>query len=429
MVRRASAQQETGGGGRGLAYHADRMILVAPAKLARRQIAIDEERTGAFPHLFARKRARMMASPLALLRGAAPIFYELLASNPVLRKGPPGEGWLVGDAHVENFGVYRAGLLSTKETVASHANEDIVFDVNDFDDAFIGPWRYDVLRLLTSLVLGGRESGTDGPRTLALCAALLESYASAVFGNKAPPPPPPVIASLIERVRRRTRKELLDARTRVVNGQRRFVLGPRYESLSATLRAKAEKAFGKYVGRLPKSDSVGGEALEVIDTAFRVAGTGSLGSLRIAVLVRGKGGPDGAWIFDMKSEWTPSSAELVPAPDLDPAKRVCAAIEACLARPPRMVGWTRLTGESMFVRRLAPQEDKVDLTLVRPADLEPIARHFGALLGGAHRRGATRKPKRAWTDEDCVELVHRAVALAGAHEAMYLAYCDLSRAK
>jgi len=408
------------------------MIFVTPARLARRQIAIDEERTGSFPHLFLRKRERMMASPLALLRGAAPIFYELLERNPVLRKGPPGAGWLVGDAHVENFGVYRAGVLSTKETAASRSNEDIVFDVNDFDDAFIGPWRYDVLRLLTSLVLGGRESGSDGPRTLGLCAALLESYAIAAFGdqkrNKAPPPPP-VIAALIEKVRGRTRKELLDARTRVVDGQRRFVLGSRYEALSPPLRVKAEKAFGKFVRRLPKSNLAPAEAFQVVDAAFRVAGTGSLGALRIAVLVRGKGGPDGAWIFDMKAEWTPSSAVLVRPPDLQPAKRVCAAIRACLARPPRMIGWTRLAGESMFVRRLAPQEDKVDLTLVRPEDLEPLARHFGALLGAVHRRGATRAPKRSWTAEDLAEMVHRAVALAGAHEAMYLAYCDLSRPK
>ena len=406
------------------------VILVAPARLARRQIAIDEQRTGAFPHLFMRKRERMMASPLALLRGAAPIFYELLESNPALRKGPPGAGWLVGDAHVENFGVYRAGALSTKETAASRSNEDIVFDVNDFDDAFIGPWRYDVLRLLTSLVLGGRESGTDGPHTLGLCAALLESHASAVFGpadRKNAPTPPPVVAALVEKVRDRSRKALLDARTRVVNGQRRFVLGSRYEAISPSLRANAEKAFAKFARRLPKSASMPAEAFEVIDAAFRVAGTGSLGSLRIAVLARGRGGPDGAWIFDMKSEWTPSSAVLVPPPDLEPAKRVCAAIEACLARPPRMMGWTRMAGESMFVRRLAPQEDKVDLTLVRPEDLEPLARYFGALLGGVHRRGATRTPKRPWTEEDRVELVHRAVALAGAHEAMYLAYCDLSR--
>lgn len=403
------------------------MIIVAPAKLARRQAAIDEGRTAAFPHLFSRKRERMMASPLALLRGAAPLFYELLERNPVLRDGPPGEGWLVGDAHVENFGVFRTGLLSTKETTASRSSDDVAFDVNDFDDAFIGPWRYDVLRLLTSLVLGGRESGTDGPRTLALCAALLDAHESALFGRDETPAPPPVVEALIQKVRGRTRKELLDARTRIVRGERRFVLGSRYEALSSTLRAKAEKAFRKYAKRLPKADSIPAEAFEVIDAVFRVAGTGSLGALRVAVLVRGKGGPDGAWIFDMKAEDEPSGAALVRPPDLPGGERVCAAIRACLARPPRMIGSTRMAGKSMFVRRLAPQEDKVDLTRVRTEDLEPLARHFGALLGGVHRRGATRKPKRAWSREDRVDLVHRAVALAGAHEATYLAYCDLSR--
>ena len=36
-----------------------------------------------------------------------------------------------------------------------------MFDLNDFDDAIIGPLYYDVLRLSTSLILGGRELGAD----------------------------------------------------------------------------------------------------------------------------------------------------------------------------------------------------------------------------------------------------------------------------
>jgi hypothetical protein len=81
----------------------------------------------------------------------------------------------------------------------------------------------------------------------------------------------------------------------------------------------------------------------------------------------------------------------------------------------------------MFVRRLSPQEDKLDLARLRAIDLEPLARHLGALLGAAHRRGATRAPKRPWSDKDRGRLLSRAIALAGLHEAMYLAYCDLVR--
>jgi uncharacterized protein (DUF2252 family) len=403
------------------------MLTVDPVQLARRQIAIDRERLKRAPHLFAHKVARMAISPLALLRGSAPLFYEFLGRHPALAEGPPGEGWLVGDAHLENFGAYRTGALSLVETRLSHRKEGVVFDLNDFDDAFVGPWRFDVLRLLTSLVLGGREMGVDGRRALELCDALLGAYVGAAFHSKRIPSGPAVVTRLVESVQGRTRTQLLDARTEIVRGNRRFVRGPRYEPLVPKLRAKAEKAFAKYAKKLPRADRVPAQALEVLDAAFRVAGTGSLGCLRIALLARGKGGRDGAWIFDMKSQGAPSSACLVRPPRLEPAERVSAAIEACLARPPRMIGATRLRGESMFVRRLMPQEDKLDLATLPEADLEPLARHLGALLGAAHRRGAKRPPRRPWTEDEHAGLLARAIALAGMHESMYLAYCDQVR--
>jgi uncharacterized protein (DUF2252 family) len=403
------------------------MLTLDPVRLARRQIEVDRERLTRAPHLFAHKVARMTLSPLALLRGSAPLFYEVLAAHPTLREGPPGEGWLVGDSHLENFGAYRTGALSVDETRTTHSSETTVFDLNDFDDAFIGPWRFDVLRLLTSLLLGGREMGVDGPRALSLCDALLDAYAGAAFHRKRIPSGPRVITDMIAGVRARTRRELLDARTNIVRGQRRFTRGPRYESLSPKLRARAEKAFAKYAKKLGRADRIPAEALEVMDAAFRIAGTGSLGSLRVAVLVRGKGGRDGAWIFDMKSQGTPSAACVVRPPRLEPAERVLTAIQACLARPPRMTGETTLKGESMFVRRLMPQEDKLALEKLASEDLEPLARHLGALLGAGHRRGATRAPRRAWNAEDRAGLQARAIALAGAHEAMYLAYCDRVR--
>jgi uncharacterized protein (DUF2252 family) len=403
------------------------MLTFDPIRLARRQIEIDRGRVGSFAHLFEHKAARMVASPLALLRGSAPLFYEILERHPALAEGPAGEGWLVGDAHLENFGAYRAGALTLAETRQTHERESVVFDLNDFDDGIVGPWRFDVLRLLTSLMLAGREMGVDGKRAIELSEALLEAYVGAVFERKKLPAQPPVIVALIDKVRSRTRKQLLDARTEIVRGERRFVRGPRYETLTPKLRARAEKSFAKYGKRLSRGDRVPDHALEVIDAAFRIAGTGSLGCLRVALLVRGKGDRDGAWVFDMKSEGTPSAARLVRVPPLDPADRVVAAITACLPRPPRMIGTTRLHGESMFVRRLAPQEDKLQLTSLAAADLDPLARHLGALLGAAHKRGAKRLPRRTWTPDDLAGILARAIALAGVHEALYLAYCHKVR--
>src|SRR5260370_24486384 len=355
------------------------MLLVDPVRLARRQIEIDRERTARFPHLFAHKVVRMSASPLALLRGPAPLFYERCARQAELREGPGGEGWLVGDAHIENFGAYRAGKLTVAETRQNHAKEPVVFDLNDFDDAVVGPWRLDVVRLLTSLVLGGRELGADGARTLEQCDALLDAYVARAFHVKRVPVPPHPVAALVEKVRTRTRKAFLDARTEVVRGERRFVRGPRYESLPRKLRAKAERAFQKYSRRLPRSERAPAEALDVMDAAFRVAGTGSLGALRVAVLVRGKGGPDGAWIFDMKAEGIPSASRVVRRPKFAPADRVCEAIRACVARPPRMIGSTRLRGSSLLVPRLAPQEANLDRNRIAVTHLLPPAAHLRPL--------------------------------------------------
>lgn len=166
---------------------------------------------------------------------------------------------------------------------------------------------------------------------------------------------------------------------------------------------------------------------EIADIAFRVAGTGSLGALRLAVLSRGKGGDHGAFLFDMKEERMPAAASIVDTIDDKGARRVARAMRACLAWTPRMLGTTKLGGRSMLVRRLAPQEDKLVLRLVQQKDLEPLARHLGALLGRAHRRGAQKMPSLPWSRGDVDDLVERAIVIAGIHEAAYLAMCQMVR--
>jgi uncharacterized protein (DUF2252 family) len=369
----------------------------------------------------------MTASPLALLRGSAPLFYELLERHPSFTEGPAGDGWIVGDAHLENFGAYRAGPLSMRESKETRAHERVVFDLNDFDDAFVGPWRFDVLRLVASLVLGGRELGADGSRTLELSDALLTAYVEAAFDRKKTPPACAPVRALVKRAQSRSRQELLDGRTRIVKGQRRFVRGSRYQELPKKLALRAARAFEKFAKGIAAEYALPEEALEPVDLAFRIAGTGSLGCLRVAVLTRGKGGRDGAWIFDMKEEDAPSAACLVHPPRLAPAERVLTAVRACTQQPPRMAGTTKLRTRSMFVRRLAPQEDKLDLTHVATGDLDPLARHLGSLLGHAHRRGVRRAPRASWSAHERAVLLAHAISLAGVHESMYLAYCALVR--
>jgi hypothetical protein len=80
----------------------------------------------------------------------------------------------------------------------------------------------------------------------------------------------------------------------------------------------------------------------------------------------------------------------------------------------------------MFVRKLSPQEDRLDLARLEGRDLPDLATYLGALLGAAHRRAATRSPRR-WSASDLDVLRAHAVTLAGLHEATYLALCERMR--
>jgi uncharacterized protein (DUF2252 family) len=393
------------------------MIRPSAIDLADWQLARDRRATSRFPGLFEHKLERMSTSPLAYLRGAAPLFYKLLADHPELAGGPRGEGWLCGDAHLENFGAFRTeGARST-----TRSGENVVFDLNDFDEAIVGPWRVDVLRLVTSLILGGRELGASGRRSVALSNVLLESYVGHACRSRTLPPAPAPVARLLEKVSKRSHRALLAGRTEIVGGRRRFARGERYVDLPEGWVRPARAAFDRYVRRLGSGVAV--ENFRVLDAAFRIAGTGSLGGMRVAILTRGKGGRDGAWLFDMKEARTPAGAPWLGETHLKKAKRVLAAARACLAHPPRMIGTTKVEALSMFVRRLAPQEDKLSLERLRDEHLEDVAAYLGALLGRAHRRGALRAPREPWSKNELSALVERAIVMAGLHEGAYLAMC------
>src|SRR4051812_19439752 len=106
--------------------------------------AIDNRRrTRRFAWLGAMKAERMRVSAHAFLRGSAPLFYALLDDLP-LGSLARRTGWIVGDMHLENVGAYRT------------ERGDMAFDLNDFDAGCVGPLAYDVLRLLTSVLLSSR---------------------------------------------------------------------------------------------------------------------------------------------------------------------------------------------------------------------------------------------------------------------------------
>src|SRR3954447_22421091 len=116
------------------------------------------------PRAFRGKFRKMAADPFAFYRGSAPLFYSDVdqLEDPWVN-AETSRVWIQGDLHAENYGTYMdsAGVL--------------VFDVNDFDEAYLGHYTWDLQRMAASLaLLGFRKALSD-----AAIERLIEAYAHA----------------------------------------------------------------------------------------------------------------------------------------------------------------------------------------------------------------------------------------------------------
>lgn len=102
---------------------------------------LEESDTDRIPVLIPVKYQRMAESAFKFFRGAAIVQARDLAKARV--SGIPVQA--CGDCHLLNFG----GFASPERT--------LMFDINDFDETFPGPWEWDMKRLGASFVLAARE--------------------------------------------------------------------------------------------------------------------------------------------------------------------------------------------------------------------------------------------------------------------------------
>lgn len=385
-----------------------------PIALARAQLASDRTIDRTAPGLFAAKRERMAVSSFSFLRGSAPLFYRLLRDEPALGRGPGGRAWLTGDLHVQNFGAYRTDDASSGAT-------RVIFGPNDFDEACVGPVRLDVLRLAVSWLLSLDERGMSASSRVSSCRVLIDGWVRGAFGSARLRAPAPV-ERLVAKVAARTKQSMLRAYTRGSPRKRTLQRDHRLWPVSRVVTERVRKTFTGYARAACVARGMELAHFEVLDVARRIAGTGSLGAERFAILVRG--GANGEWLFDMKEE-SPRSATGLSASGLSGAERVVRGIETSSPAPPRMLGTARYEGLSMLVRRLSPQEDKLDPDEVLPGELEPLAYYLGWLAGRMHRRGAVGSLGRAWPASERGALLERAITLAGIHEAAHLAYVSM----
>ncbi len=101
---------------------------------------------------FRSKFRKMAADPFAFYRGSDCLFFADAATlDDAWANEQTSRVWIQGDLHAENFGTYMDG------------DGALIFDVNDFDEAYLGHFTWDLQRLVASVALmGWRKALSDG---------------------------------------------------------------------------------------------------------------------------------------------------------------------------------------------------------------------------------------------------------------------------
>ncbi|MFJ8789167.1 DUF2252 domain-containing protein [Streptomyces sp. NPDC102462] len=360
--------------------------------------AVEESNRDRIAGLVPIRVGRMVATPFAFLRGSAGLMAYDLARTLMTRIAAQ----LCGDAHAANFGLY------------GDARGGLVIDLNDFDETVHGPWEWDLKRLAASLVLAGREAGADEDtcraaahdtagayrRTMRLLAKLpaLDAWNAIADEELVSHTDAHDLLGTLERVSEKARANTsgrFAARSTesVDEGGRRFVDAPPVLRRIPDAEAAAVAAsLETYVTTLSEDRLPLLARHAVHDVAFRVVGTGSVGTRSYVVLLLDHRGEP--LVLQVK-EARPSA--LLPhlatagfeTPSVDhEGRRVVLGQKRMQVVSDILLGWTTVDGRPFQVRQFRNRKGSVDPAALAADQIDDYGRMTGALLARAHSHSA-----------------------------------------
>lgn len=360
--------------------------------------AVEESNRDRIPGLTPLRVGRMAATPFAFLRGSAGLMAYDLARTPMTGI----RAQICGDAHAANFGLY------------GDARGDLVIDLNDFDETVQGPWEWDLKRLAASLVLAGREAGADEDtcrgaahgavgayrRTMRLLAGLpvLDAWNAIADEELVSHTDAHDLVGTLERVSEKARgntsgRFAAKSTEQTDDGGRRFVDAP------PVLRRVPDTEAAAVAGSLEEYlESLSEDRLPLLsrhavhDVAFRVVGTGSVGTRSYVVLLLDHRGEP--LVLQVK-EARPSALlpHLVTAGFEAPAvehegRRVVLGQKRMQVVSDVLLGWTSVDGRPFQVRQFRNRKGSVDPAALAADQIDDYGRMTGALLARAHSHSA-----------------------------------------
>ena len=349
---------------------------------------LDRAGQGRVPALLKLKYQLMAQSPFGYFRGAVPVMaadLSVLSNTGIVTQ-------ICGDAHVRNLGAFAA------------PDGRLVFDINDFDETIRGPFEWDLKRMAASLVLAGRESGHKDGAAQAAAERCIERYGAQMrlfsqmpmvevarhavhrIGNIVP------IHDALLKAERATPCHILEEFTEATStkpgAQRQFkeikptltrVTGRRAQEVLASLAA--------YRTMLEPQRQHLLSHYRPVDVAFKVVGTGSVGTRDYCIYFEGNGPKDP--LFLQIKEEAPSGYTAY-LPDARPAhhngQRAVEGQRAMQVQSDPFLGWTHMGGRDFLVRQLNDHKGSIAIEDLTGKGLEAFAEVCGELLARGHAR-------------------------------------------
>ncbi len=344
---------------------------------------IQQFNSGREPERLVIKYHNMRTNAFVFLRGTCHLFYDRLANESFLYETPPT--WVCGDLHIENFGSYKGD------------NRLTYFDMNDFDEAVLAPCALELVRCLTSILVGAHSLSIPHRKALTLCDQFLDGYVTALASGKARwiehDTVDGLIKNLLDKQKNFQRLVFLDERTECKGAHRKIRLdGKKALPISKAERQKITQFMDTFT-----QDQDNPSFYRVLDVARRIAGTGSLGVTRYAILIEGKGSPNQNYFLDLKQA-LPSS--LIPylrtkQPKwTSEAHRVVGVQQRMQAVSMAFLHPVIIEGQSYVLRGLQPSENRVNFHDTDHEGLEMIESvvyHMGSLAAWGQLRSSGRE--------------------------------------
>jgi len=360
------------------------------------------------------KFCKLATSPLVFYRGTNHLFWSDFSGDKRLAYfgSESTKTWLQGDLHVYNFGSF------------DNSRGEIVYDLNDFDDAIIADYQYDLWRMAVSIVLVAHQ---NDDLSISQQEKVLDSFSQSYLDtmksigkSKKNDWGYTTRHSTYGKLKRflvsveegYSREGMLDRWAPKSKDKRRFDRSRgNLGELTEPERRMILEAIPAYRKTLSKGMAKKEGYFHVEDIARRLnAGIGSLGRNRYYMLIAGDkdGDPDKCRILDIKYQTRPTAYSFLgeeaqreyDGSFKNNARRSVQAYRALTRRTDKHLGWMHLEGDEesfssgdYVVRERSPYKEAFPgEALDTRASFSALCEQWGEILAANHARANKELP-------------------------------------